>query len=143
MSFAVAERVGRSTLRHVEYVGSLTTQLWSAVRSLGRTLPLLGNRDRWQTAINQMLAVGVRQLNPDYNRSLQVPSTLFWPAHSARCFLFQSEPGLSKIHPCGASIAVGLNSLLPLAFYLLMVERKMERSGYVAEANRGGDKPLH
>jgi phospholipid/cholesterol/gamma-HCH transport system permease protein len=62
MTIPVAERVGRATLRHVEYVGGLTTQLWSALRSLGRTLPLLGNRHRWRTAINQMLAVGVEAI---------------------------------------------------------------------------------
>ncbi len=59
MNIPVAELVGRATLRHVEYVGGLTTQLSSALRSLGRTLPLLGNRNRWRTAINQMVAVGV------------------------------------------------------------------------------------
>lgn len=59
MTVPVAERVGRATLRHVEYVGGLTTQLWSAFRSLGRALPLLGNRNRWQSAIHQMVAVGV------------------------------------------------------------------------------------
>ena len=59
MNIPVAERVGRATLRHLEYVGGLTTQLARALRSLGRTLPLLGNRNRWRTAINQMVAVGV------------------------------------------------------------------------------------
>jgi phospholipid/cholesterol/gamma-HCH transport system permease protein len=59
MNIPVAELVGRATLRHVEYVGGLSTQLWRALRSLGRTFPLLGNRNRWRTAINQMVAVGV------------------------------------------------------------------------------------
>ena len=62
MNIPVAELVGRATLRHVEYVGGLTTQLWNALRSLGRTLPLLGNRNRWRTAINQMVAVGVEAI---------------------------------------------------------------------------------
>src|SRR5271170_908698 len=62
MNISVAERVGRATLGHVEYVGGLTTQLWRALRSLGRTLPLLGNRSRWRAAINQMVAVGVEAL---------------------------------------------------------------------------------
>lgn len=62
MTIPVAERVGRATLRHVEYVGGLTTQLWNALRSLGRTLPLLGNRHRWQTAINQMVAIGIEAI---------------------------------------------------------------------------------
>lgn len=59
MTVPVAERVGRATLRHVEYVGGLTTQLWSALLSLGRALPLLGYRNRWQSTIHQMVAVGV------------------------------------------------------------------------------------
>jgi phospholipid/cholesterol/gamma-HCH transport system permease protein len=59
MNIPVAEFVGRATLRHVEYVGGLTTQLWRALRSLGRTVPLLGNRNRWRTAINQMVAIGI------------------------------------------------------------------------------------
>ncbi len=59
MNISIAELVGRATLRQVEYVGGLTTQLWRALGSLGRTLPLLGNRNRWRTAINQMVAVGV------------------------------------------------------------------------------------
>lgn len=59
MTVPVAERVGRATLRRVEYVGGFTTQLWGALRSLGRALPLLGNRNRWQSAIHQMVAVGV------------------------------------------------------------------------------------
>ena len=62
MNIPVAEIVGRATLRHVEYVGGLTTQLWSALRSLGRTLPLLGNRNRWRTAINQMVAIGIEAI---------------------------------------------------------------------------------
>lgn len=62
MTIPVAERVGRATLRHVEYVGGLTTQLWRALRSLGRTLPLLGNRHRWRAAINQMVAIGIQAI---------------------------------------------------------------------------------
>ena len=62
MTIPGAELVGRATLRHIEYVGGLTTQLWGSVRSLGRSLPLLGNRNRWRTAINQMVAVGVEAI---------------------------------------------------------------------------------
>ena len=62
MNMPVAERVGRATLRHVEYIGGITSQLWTALQSLGRTLPLLGNRNRWQAAINQMVAVGVEAI---------------------------------------------------------------------------------
>lgn len=59
MNLPVVERLGSATLRHVEYIGGLTTQLWNTLRSLGRTLPLLGNRNRWRSAVKQMLAVGV------------------------------------------------------------------------------------
>jgi len=59
MSTAVVERLGSATLRHIEYVGALVIQLGNAFGSLGRTLPLVGNRNRWRSAIGQMLAVGV------------------------------------------------------------------------------------
>jgi len=59
MSTPVVERLGGATLRHVEYVGSLAIQLRDALGALGRTLPFVGNQDRWQSAIRQMLAVGV------------------------------------------------------------------------------------
>jgi phospholipid/cholesterol/gamma-HCH transport system permease protein len=59
MNLPVVERVGSATLSQVEYLGGLAIQLWNALRSLGRTLPLLGNRNRWRSAVAQMLAVGV------------------------------------------------------------------------------------
>jgi len=59
MNLPVVERVGGATLSQVEYLGGLAIQLWDALRSLGRTLPLLGNRNRWRSAVGQMLAVGV------------------------------------------------------------------------------------
>src|SRR5439155_19602283 len=59
MSTAVVERLGSATLRHIEYVGALVIQLGNALGSLGRCLSLVGNRDRWRSAIEQMLAVGV------------------------------------------------------------------------------------
>ncbi len=59
MSTSLVERVGSSTMRHLEYVGGLAIQLRTAFGVLGRTLPLVGNRNRWQSAIQQMLAVGV------------------------------------------------------------------------------------
>jgi phospholipid/cholesterol/gamma-HCH transport system permease protein len=59
MSTSVVERLGGATLRHVEYVGSLAIQLRNALGALGRTLPFVGNQNRWQSAIRQMLAVGV------------------------------------------------------------------------------------
>ena len=59
MSTAVVERIGSATLRHIEYVGALVIQLGNALGTLGRTLPLVGNRYRWRAAIGQMLAIGV------------------------------------------------------------------------------------
>jgi phospholipid/cholesterol/gamma-HCH transport system permease protein len=56
---SVVEHLGSATLRHVEYIGSLVIQLRSAVHALARSLPLIGNRNRWRSAIGQMLAVGV------------------------------------------------------------------------------------
>jgi phospholipid/cholesterol/gamma-HCH transport system permease protein len=62
MSIPVVESVGRATLRQVEFVGGLATQLWNATTSLGRTLPLVGDRHRWKSAVKQMLVVGVDAL---------------------------------------------------------------------------------
>lgn len=59
MTTSVVERLGSATLRHLEHVGSLAIQFRNALGSLGRTLPLVGNRYRWRSAIQQMLAVGV------------------------------------------------------------------------------------
>jgi phospholipid/cholesterol/gamma-HCH transport system permease protein len=58
MTFAL-EYLGKRTLHHVEYVGGLTMQLGAAIGSLRHTLPLAGTRNRWQSAVRQMLAVGV------------------------------------------------------------------------------------
>src|SRR5258707_1193874 len=59
MSAPVLERLGGATLQHIEYAGALTIQLRNAFLAMGRTLPLVGNRNRWQSAVRQMLAVGV------------------------------------------------------------------------------------
>jgi phospholipid/cholesterol/gamma-HCH transport system permease protein len=59
MGISVAERLGSATLRHLEYVGGLVIQVRNALAALRRTLPLVGNRNRWQSAVRQMLAVGV------------------------------------------------------------------------------------
>jgi phospholipid/cholesterol/gamma-HCH transport system permease protein len=59
MSVSVVERLGSATLRHLEYVGALVIQLRNALGALGKTLPLVGNRNRWRSAVQQMLAVGV------------------------------------------------------------------------------------
>jgi len=62
MSMTVVERLGSATLHHLEYVGGLVIQFRNAVGDLGRTLPLVGNRNRWRSAIQQMVAVGVDAL---------------------------------------------------------------------------------
>ena len=59
MSISAVERLGRATLGRVEYVGGLVIQLGDAFGALGRTLPLIGNRYRWRSAVRQMLAIGV------------------------------------------------------------------------------------
>jgi len=59
MSTSAVERLGNATLRHVSYVGGFAIQLWESFGALGRTLPFIGNRYRWQSAIYQMLAIGV------------------------------------------------------------------------------------
>jgi phospholipid/cholesterol/gamma-HCH transport system permease protein len=59
MIASVVEYVGRATLRHVEYVGGLALQLRAAFASIRRTLPLVGSQNRWRSAVQQMLAVGV------------------------------------------------------------------------------------
>lgn len=53
------DRTGASTLSHLEYVGDLVIQSGKTVRALGKTFPLIGNRNRWLSAMRQMLAIGV------------------------------------------------------------------------------------
>lgn len=59
---ALLEDVGRSTLNLFDYVGGLTIQLWAGLRALGTTLPVVGNRHRWKSAVGQMLQIGVDAL---------------------------------------------------------------------------------
>ena len=49
---------GRETLNYLDYIGSLNIQLWATLRGIRKALPLIGNRHRWQAAINQMLEIG-------------------------------------------------------------------------------------
>ncbi len=56
------ERVGRSTLDRLDYVGSLNIQLWDTLRSMTKALPFVGNRYRWKTSLDQMLQIGVDAL---------------------------------------------------------------------------------
>lgn len=59
---ALFEDVGRATLNLFDYVGGLTIQLWGGLRALGTTLPVVGNRHRWRSAVGQMLQIGVDAL---------------------------------------------------------------------------------
>src|SRR5258708_40204868 len=59
MSANAVERIGSSTLRHLEYVGGLVIQMGNALGDLGKSLPIIGNPNRWRSAVRQMLAVGV------------------------------------------------------------------------------------
>jgi phospholipid/cholesterol/gamma-HCH transport system permease protein len=59
MTTSILEHTGKATLRHLEYVGGLALQMSSAVRTLGTTLPIIGNRNRWRSAVRQMLEIGV------------------------------------------------------------------------------------
>ena len=54
----VLEDVGKKTIEHLDYVGSLNIQLWSTLRAMKSALPLVGNRYRWQTTVRQMLQIG-------------------------------------------------------------------------------------
>jgi len=56
------EKVGKSTLEHLDYVGGLSIQLWATIRALGAALPFTGNRYRWKASIVQMLRVGVEAI---------------------------------------------------------------------------------
>jgi len=55
----VTESVGRSTQKHLDYVGGLSIQWWAAARALGAALPVTGNRYRWKATIREMLEIGV------------------------------------------------------------------------------------
>ena len=51
----VLENVGERTIEHLDYVGSLNIQLWATLCAMGRALPFVGNRYRWQATVRQML----------------------------------------------------------------------------------------
>jgi len=53
------EAIGNAVIQGLAYVGGLTMQLFSELRSSPRVLPLMGRRGRWKTAIRQMAAIGV------------------------------------------------------------------------------------
>jgi phospholipid/cholesterol/gamma-HCH transport system permease protein len=56
------EAIGRRTIAGAADVGALTIQLSRMLLALPRTLPVVGSRRRWRTAVEQMLTIGVRAL---------------------------------------------------------------------------------
>src|SRR6516162_5481044 len=58
----VLEEVGKKTISHLDYVGSVNIQWWATLRAIRSALPLVGNRYRWRAAVGQMLEIGVDAL---------------------------------------------------------------------------------
>src|SRR6201984_247526 len=58
----VLEDLGRSTIDHLDYVGSVNIQWGATLRAMGNALPFVGNRYRWQESVRQMLQIGVDAL---------------------------------------------------------------------------------
>lgn len=56
------EAVGRSVLGGLAYVGGLTIQFAQGIAATPRVLPIIGKRGRWQTALRQMMEIGVDAL---------------------------------------------------------------------------------
>ena len=56
------EQVGRSATGYAEDAGALTIQFWTVLQKLPRALPLIGKRRRWQSAVQQMFAIGTSAL---------------------------------------------------------------------------------
>lgn len=58
----VLERIGTGAIQRLAYVGDLSLQVWAGLRAAPHVLPIVGRRGRWQTAIQQMSAIGVDAL---------------------------------------------------------------------------------
>src|SRR6516162_440288 len=58
----VLEEVGKKTISHLDYVGSVNIQWWATLRAIRSALPFVGNRYRWQATVRQMLQIGVDAL---------------------------------------------------------------------------------
>src|SRR5215467_4066281 len=58
----VLENVGKNTLGHLDYVGSVNIQWWATLRGMVSAMPFVGNRHRWQASVRQMLQIGVDAL---------------------------------------------------------------------------------
>jgi phospholipid/cholesterol/gamma-HCH transport system permease protein len=56
------ERAGRTAIVQVEDAGALTIQFWSVLRKLPRVLPIVGDKRRWLSAVEQMLTIGASAL---------------------------------------------------------------------------------
>jgi phospholipid/cholesterol/gamma-HCH transport system permease protein len=59
---SVLEDVGKKTIGHLDYVGSVNIQWWATLRAMVSALPFVGNRHRWQESVRQMLQIGVDAL---------------------------------------------------------------------------------
>ena len=55
----ILENVGKRAIEDLYYVGSLDIQWWATVRAMGRALPFVGNRYRWQATVRQIMQIGV------------------------------------------------------------------------------------
>ena len=51
--------VGKATFNLLDYVGGLSAQIWASTLALPKTLPLVGNRYRWEASVRQMMQIGV------------------------------------------------------------------------------------
>jgi phospholipid/cholesterol/gamma-HCH transport system permease protein len=69
---SVLEQLGRPLILWAEDVGALTMQLWTSLRRLPSVLPVMGNRRRWASAIEQTLVIGARALPMSCTMSLCV-----------------------------------------------------------------------
>jgi len=56
------EQIGRPLILWAEDAGTLTLQLGAALLRLPRVLPVIGNRRRWASTLEQVLAIGTRAL---------------------------------------------------------------------------------
>jgi phospholipid/cholesterol/gamma-HCH transport system permease protein len=56
------EQIGRPLILWAEDAGTLTLQLGAALWRLPRVLPVIGNRRRWASTLEQVLAIGTRAL---------------------------------------------------------------------------------
>ncbi|MGO9241477.1 MAG: MlaE family ABC transporter permease [Bryobacteraceae bacterium] len=58
----ILEAIGSGVMNRLAYVGGLTIQFWSGLRSTPHVLPIAGKRGRWRAAIRQMADVGVEAI---------------------------------------------------------------------------------